>query len=305
MPSWSEILIELQIASKTDPACLDTVRRKYLAKLATHTGRNTIAYYSGWLRHPNQRGTEITDDDKNGFMATIHGLDRAKGLDLILHTPGGEVAATESIVAYLRKMFGTDIRVIVPQLAMSAGTMIACASKEIIMGKQSNLGPIDPQFSGIPAHGVIEEFHTALKSIKEDPASIPLWQVIISKYHPTFLGECQHAITWSKDIVTQWLETAMFQGQADGKKLAKTIVDDLSDHGRMKAHARHVSTDDCKKLGLKIRDMESDQVLQDLILTVHHCYMHTFANTVAIKIVENQAGVALVNHAMQQPPQPK
>ena len=302
MPSWGQILVELQTASKTDPACLDTIRRKYLAELFARTGRNTIAYYSGWLRQPNQRGIEISDDDKNGFMATIHGLDRSLGLDLILHTPGGEVAATESIVAYLRKMFGTNIRVIVPQLAMSAGTMIACAAKEIIMGKQSNLGPIDPQFNGIPAHGVIEEFQAALKAVKSDPASIPIWQVIISKYHPTFLGECQHAIVWSKDIVSDWLETGMFAGQAEGKKISKAIVDDLSDHGRMKAHARHVSTDDCKKLGLKIMEMESDQALQESILTVHHCYMHTFANTMAIKIIENHTGAAIVNVALQPTP---
>ena len=42
-------------------------------------------------------------------------------------------------------MFGTDIRAIVPQLALSAGTMVALACKEIIMGKHSSLGPIDPQ----------------------------------------------------------------------------------------------------------------------------------------------------------------
>ncbi len=63
---------------------------------------------------------------------------------MILHTPGGDIAATESIVDYLYCMFDKDIRVIVPQISMSAGTMIALASKEIVMGKHSNLGPIDP-----------------------------------------------------------------------------------------------------------------------------------------------------------------
>lgn len=48
-----------------------------------------------------------------------------------------------------------------------------------------------------------------------------------------------------------------------------------------------ISAQDCKKLGLKVIDIESDQTLQDLILTVHHCYMHTFANSPAIKITEN------------------
>jgi ClpP class serine protease len=49
-------------------------------------------------------------------MTVIHNMDRSKGLDLLLHTPGGDIAATESIVDYLRSMFGTDIRAIIPQL---------------------------------------------------------------------------------------------------------------------------------------------------------------------------------------------
>lgn len=295
MPSWGDVLKELQAT----PVPIDVVRRKYLAQLHQKTKRNVIAYYSGWLRHPNAFGAQITDDDKNGLMATIHGLDRKLGLDLILHTPGGETAATESLVDYLRRMFGTDIRAIVPQLAMSAGTMIACAAKEIIMGKESNLGPIDPQFNGIPAHGVIQEFDTALKAIKNDPQSIPLWQVIVGKYHPTFLGECQQAIEWSKEIVTNWLETGMFKGLPEARKYAEIVVENISDHGKTKTHSRHFSIDDCKKFGLKIIALEEDSELQDLVLTTHHCFMQTFANAPAVKIVENHLGIALMNFIQQ------
>ncbi len=67
--------------------------------------------------------------DKNGFMTAINGIDTSKGLDLILHTPGGDTAATESIVDYLWSKFNGDVRCFVPQMAMSAGTMIACSSK--------------------------------------------------------------------------------------------------------------------------------------------------------------------------------
>src|SRR5207249_10607570 len=143
----------------------------------------------------------VNDADKNGLMTVIHGLERSKGLDLLLHTPGGETAATESIVDYLHAMFGTDIRAIVPQLALSAGTMIACACKEIVMGKQSSLGPIDPQFRGLPAHGVIEEFERAAKEIALEPTRIAVWQPIIAKYQPTLIGECEKAIDWAKQIV--------------------------------------------------------------------------------------------------------
>lgn len=147
MPNWKDILHEIaEVSQRSSP--YDIVRRKYLNDLHEKTKRNVVAYYSGWQQKPDAPNTGINDEDKHAFMTVFHQLDRSKGLDLILHTPGGDMAATESIVDYLRKMFGVNIRAIVPQMAMSGGTMIACACKEIIMGKHSNLGPIDPQVYG-------------------------------------------------------------------------------------------------------------------------------------------------------------
>ena len=159
MPSWNQVLQEIQECRRVD--ALDYIRRSYLRKLHDKRERNIICYYSGWLQKPGFTGVEIDDNDKNALMSAVHQLDRVKGLDLILHTPGGQVAATESLVHYLRTMFGSDIQAFVPQIAMSAGTMIACACQKIFMGKQSNLGPIDPQFSGIAAREVLNEFRRA------------------------------------------------------------------------------------------------------------------------------------------------
>lgn len=172
MPSWHSILEEIRKQGSTH----DIIRREYLTKLYRLTGRNVIVYYSGWLQKPGIQGSHVDDADKNGFMTAVHQLDRSKGLDLILHTPGGETAATESLVDYLYLMFGTNIRAIIPQIALSAGTMIACACREIIMGKHSSLGPIDPQlFGNISAHGIIEEFKRAHDEIKTDLSKIPVW----------------------------------------------------------------------------------------------------------------------------------
>ena len=292
MPSWNEILEEINHIDSKHP--LDTVRQKYLKKLSEKTGRNVIAYYSGFLQNPDFAETSINDSDKNAFMATIHGLDRQKGLDIILHTPGGQTAATESIVDYLHSMFDNDIRTIVPQIAMSAGTMITCASKEIVMGKHSNLGPIDPQFGGIPATGVIEEFEKAIEETKKDPATIPLWQTIIGKYHPTFLGECEKAIAWSKEITKVWLSKCMFE-EHDNQEKIENIVNALSDHQETKTHSRHISLQQCKELGLKVIELEEDQDLQDIILSIHHSFMHTISSVPGImKIVENQNDMRVV-----------
>ncbi|HVP96396.1 SDH family Clp fold serine proteinase [Methanoregula sp.] len=293
MTSWNDVLTEIKEAGSTH----DVIRRKYLKKLHEVTQRNIIVYYSGWLQKPGINRVSIEDEDKNGFMASIKGLDRSIGLDLILHTPGGSISATESIVEYLHDMFDEDIRVIVPQLAMSAGTMIACASKCIIMGKQSSLGPIDPQYKGLPAHGIIEEFNRAYIECKKDQDKIPVWQPIIARYHPTLIGECEKSITWSNSLVRTWLKQYMFNqdGNADAK--VKKIINYLASHSKTKAHDRHFSAATCLELGLNIEMMECDQRLQDAILAVHHSYIHTLSSTDAFKIIENHNGVAFVQSA--------
>jgi ATP-dependent protease ClpP protease subunit len=297
MPDWTEILNEIRKSGSIH----DQIRRRYISKLSELTQRNTIVYYSGWLQKQNIAGMEVNDADKNGFMTVIHNLDKSKGLDLILHTPGGETAATESLVDYLRSVFDNNIRAFVPQLAMSAGTMIACACSEIFMGRESSLGPIDPQFRGIPAHGVVEEFRRAHNEIKSDPSTIPVWQPILAKYSPSFIGECEKALEWSSEMVEEWLLSGMFAGRRTKKKveMVKGIVEELSNHALSKSHARHLSFDRCLKIGLNVKRLEDDQDLQDAVLSVHHACIHTLSSTAATKIIENHEGRAFIQSAQQ------
>ncbi|MDX2059475.1 MAG: hypothetical protein SFV24_16815 [Gemmatimonadales bacterium] len=295
MPTWHSLLNEIKERGST----FDVVRRERLARLHTVTGRNVILYYSGWLQKPKLPGTQVSDADKNGFMTVIHGLDRSKGLDLILHTPGGEPAATESLVEYLRAMFCEDIRAIVPELAMSAGTMIACACKEILMGKHSSLGPVDPQLGGLPAHGVVEEFNRAHAEIKKDQSRAFVWQPIIAKYSPALIGECEKAIEWSNEMVKEWLVTGMLKSDADAAAKAETIVKELGDHALTKSHARHLSAARCHQIGITVKMLEADQALQDAVLSVHHASILTLAGTAAFKLIENHEGVASVSVAQQ------
>jgi ATP-dependent protease ClpP protease subunit len=290
MPNWHDINTEI----KKEGSPHDIIRRQYLKRLQDYSKRNTIIYYSGWLQKPEATGVEVNDEDKNGFMTVIHHMDKTKGLDLILHTPGGEVAATESLVDYIRSVFGTNIRVIVPQLALSAGTMIACAAKEIVMGLHSSLGPIDPQFMGLPAHGVIEEFDRANKEVAENKLKFPIWQTIIAKYHPTLIGECEKAIIWSKDIAKEWLLSGMLECDGDAEVKAEKIIFELSDHALNKSHSRHLSAEKCKNIGLKVVSLEKDPDFQDRVLSVHHACIHTLTATGAYKLIENHDGVAFI-----------
>lgn len=293
MATWGEILNEYNYKLSSD-----NLRKKYLASLSELTGRNTIAYYSAFLHKAYDSQLSITDRDMNAFMATVHNLDKSKGLDLILHTPGGSITAAESIVTYLKKMFNSNIRVIVPQMAMSAGTMIACASKEIIMGEHSNLDPIDPQLGGVSCQAVVEEFYDALKTVQTKPNTLLIWQIIVNKYHPGFIGDCEKAIKLSTEIVKKWLLEGMFLDDRLRKSKVNTIIRYLNNHKLQKVHDRHIGIDDCEKIGLRIKRLEDNREMQDAILSVHHSFMITFAESNnTVKIVENNEGVRMIfNH---------
>jgi len=288
MPNWGTILDEVKRTGHTT----DEIRRRYLRRLSQITKRNTIIYYSGFLqkRNPAQPSPDfgLNDLDKNGFMSVIHGLDRSLGLDLILHTPGGDMAATESIIDYLRQMFGRNIRAIVPQIAMSGGAMIACSCKEIVMGLQSNIGPFDPQIGGAPAQAIKAEFERAALEMKQDQSKAFVWQPIIQRYGLGFLTQVDNAIKMADQVMKQNLMDCMFHGDQNAQAIADVIVQTLGSHAETQMHARHIHKAKAKALGLKIVDLEADQKLQDAVLSVHHATMISFEQTQIFKILENQ-----------------
>lgn len=316
MPTWGEILTELKyVAEQGVQPPFDAVRRKYLVSTYKNTGRNTILYATKWTQGGNTDPEliSITDEDVQGLMEVIHGL-KGPSLDLIVHSPGGSAEATEAIVSYLRTKF-SDIRVIIPQSAMSAATMLACASNKIVMGKHSFIGPIDPQLilhtqvgvQAVPAQAILDQFKLA-KSECEDPKKLGSWLPILSQYGPALLIQCANALKLSEQLVSEWLESYMFAGRENAKDVSKGIAAKLADHKEFKSHGRHINRDKAKEMGLIVEDLEDDQEFQDLILSVFHATTHTFNGTNAVKIIENNNGKAFVKQQqtilIQQSPPP-
>jgi hypothetical protein len=238
-------------------------------------------------------GFELNDLDKNGLMSTIYELDRSQGLDLMLHTPGGDIAATESLVEYLRSTF-EDIRAVVPQLAMSAGTMIALSCRKIVMGKHSSLGPIDPQIGTTPALGILEEWDRALEEARKDPLRGQFWSGITNKYPPGLIGTAEKYRDWSRELAVEWMTTCMFSDLDDAAAHSKAdeVLGELGSHSATKAHNRHISANRAREIGLDVVLLEDDQPLQERVLTVHHAFMLTLASQPILKIIENHNGIA-------------
>jgi hypothetical protein len=182
-------------------------------------------------------------------------------------------------------------------MAMSAGTMIACSCKEIIMGKQSSLGPIDPQFGGMSGYGLIEVFEEALQDAVDRPNTIPIWNHILRTYYPTLVSDCKRAIEWSGNMLADLLETGMFKDSNNAKEKAETVVNILNNNEVTKSHAKHIGIDEAQSIGLKIiplEEIQKDEGFQDIVLSIHHAYMITFADTYAYKIIENHNGRTLI-----------
>ena len=70
MPNWNQLLDEIRSTGGTR----DVIRRRYLARIHEITARAIIACYSGWLQR-REFGLEINDEDKNGLMTVVHGLE--------------------------------------------------------------------------------------------------------------------------------------------------------------------------------------------------------------------------------------
>lgn len=265
-------------------------RNTHLKNLSNYTKRNVISYYADFMSG-KEGSSSITDADMHGFMSTVHQLDKNIGLDLILHTPGGIATATESIVVYLKSIFGKNIRAIVPHMAMSAGTMLACACKEIVMGKHSSLGPIDPQFAGVPAIDIISEFDKAHEEISANQENFGYWSLLLNKYPVGTYERCKKELELSEFLVKSWLSDNMLSKK---QKLTSEVVEKLNENNDSKTHSRHFDKDFCRKIGLKIFALESDPELQDLVLSVHHCYMYLFSTSNVIKIIENHNGIQVL-----------
>jgi hypothetical protein len=302
MPTWGEILVELHqsaIARGGNPD-LDGVRRRYLAQLHQLTGRETILYATDWLAAGGPMSS-ITLEDMQGMMEVCKDL-KGPGLDLILHSPGGSGEATASLVNYLRSRFA-EIRVFIPLAAMSAGTMWALAGDVIVMGKHSQLGPIDPQVFRpaeqryVPARAIIDQFERAKRECADDPRQLGAWMPILQQYGTSLIEECEKAEELGRNLVTAWLARWMLKNERDPNAKARQIATYFADYSIHRSHALGIDRETARA-GLKIDNLEDDPSLQDAVLSVHHAAMHTFAGP-AGKLVENHLGRAFVKIAQQ------
>jgi hypothetical protein len=267
------------------------VRRRYLAELHELTGNDVISYFGA-----SSLGVEFSSelaaiavDDVRGFIKSVHELQGEK-LDLIIHSPGGSLEGAEQIVSYLREKY-KYIRAIIPQNAMSAATMIACACDEIMMGSYSAIGPIDPQIVvhgvSLPAHTILADWENTVRLVKED-ANLKFLMRRFMGLPPGFMELCKQAIALSKEKVQEWLQMYMFAGKAG--VYAQSTAGWLSDFNEHKTHGRPIGFRLARDKGLKVTRLEDNSKLENLVLAIFHSTVVTCQVTGCVKIIENHKG---------------
>lgn len=126
------------------------LRQLLIKDIQELTGRALIVYFTECERSNAQ--IDIGDDV---YFSELLTACAGKPVDLLLETNGGMTDAAEKICALLRHA-APDLRVIVPRRAKSNGTVFALCGQQILMGIESELGPIDPSINGVPVQFVID-----------------------------------------------------------------------------------------------------------------------------------------------------
>lgn len=126
------------------------LRQLLIEDIEAETGRCLIVYFTD-CDHTNAQ-IDVGDDV---HLAELLGGCIGKPVDLLLETNGGVTDATEKLCSLLREM-APDLRVIVPRRAKSNGTVLTMCGQTVVLGMESELGPIDPSVGvGVPAHFIL------------------------------------------------------------------------------------------------------------------------------------------------------
>jgi hypothetical protein len=266
------------------------LRRETLLRIATLTGRPVICYVTKTNNLPQDVAvaTYIEDGDLAPFGDLIHSTSE-RNVDVVLVSNGGLAETAERIVRLLRGSFET-IRFIIPANAYSAATLMCFAGDEIIIDLGGTLGPIDPQYRGIPARTILRSFEKIEERLQaEGPRALAAYMPLIEKYDLHLLEMCRSAEELSRELAQRFLSNYMFKGDEKSEQIAE-IVEFFSDYDSHKSHARGVDRDKSRELGLKVTNAEDIEGLSGLLRSLYNQYEFLFDRTIFYKIFENADG---------------
>ncbi|MFW8596215.1 SDH family Clp fold serine proteinase [Cribrihabitans neustonicus] len=231
------------------------------------------------------------DDIVRGYVEDIADTqeERQDDLSVILETNGGSIEVVERIANVLRHHYPTgEINFIVPNRAMSAGTVLVMCGDKIFMDYYSILGPVDPQVQSqtsgyfVPALGYLNKYEELIAKSQEGSLSAAEMAFMIEKFDPAELDSFEKARDLSTALLVDWLTQYKFkdwthtetrgipvteQMKADR---AKEIGTKLNSTERWKTHSRGISMAVLQRdLNLVVEDYGADETKNDAIGKYH------------------------------------
>jgi hypothetical protein len=288
-------------------------RKVQLRRIAQLRRRDVLVFAADINKNIPQISIDYSD-----LLPFTDQLSNLKGrqVDLIIETPGGSGEVAEDLVKAVRGQF-EHMAVIVPGYAKSAGTIMAMAADEVLMGPYSGLGPIDAQifYQGkrFSADALLEGMEKIKKEVVDTGTLNRAYIPILQGVSPGELQDAENALSFAKILVTQWLAQYKFRtwtthssnGQpvtpAEKEERAKQIADHLCDHRFWKTHGRSIKIEDFEGMRLRITDYSKNADLNDVIVRYYTLLQMTFATNL-YKIFETVDSQVLRFLSPQVPP---
>jgi predicted RNA-binding Zn-ribbon protein involved in translation (DUF1610 family) len=279
---------------------LTAERKVQLKRISQLRGNRDILVYASDIQNRQNAPVSIDFSDIQPFKDQISNLG-SKSIDIVLETPGGIGEVVEDLVKLVRAKYD-DVGIIIPGTAKSAGTIFSMAGDEILMAPSSSLGPIDAQIMTNNKRFSADAFLEGLEKIKQEVTTMgrlnPAYIPILQNISPGEIQNCENAQNFSKTLVREWLfqykfakwinhsSTGLPVTEAEKKKRAKDIADQLCKHSDWLTHGRSVKIEDLEKMGLKITNYESTVDLNDAITRYYTLLQITLESTNVYKLFE-------------------
>jgi ATP-dependent protease ClpP protease subunit len=225
-------------------------RQDVIRKVQAQSGRSLICYVAG-IAAPIDR------DDLLGIVDLLHRVQAGADLDLLLHTPGGDIDAAEKLILTIRNTVGTaTLRIVVPDFAKSAGTMMAVGADRIVMSDTSELGPIDPQVALQDGKGnriwhsvqhYLDAYQAASDALKVNPSDVPA-QIMLGKLDPATIKKFESLRDRARRIAEDQLKLGMFRNGGNNTKTASELINTK----KWLSHGQMISWQDAKDPSLEL-----------------------------------------------------
>lgn len=236
-------------------------RQAIIKSIQDRSRRRLICYVSG-------RGCSIDRDDTVPFVDLLHNVQPGEDLDLLLHTGGGDIDAAEKLISMVRNKVGTaTLRIIVPDYAKSAGTLMVLGADLVVMSDTSELGPIDPQIvlsdgNGNrilhPIQSYLDAYDEHAKTLRSEPGNVAA-QIMLGKLDPATVKLFQAV----KIRAQRFAETQLIRGMFRNGGNWSLAAAELLDTKRWLSHGQMISWEDAAgpPIGLNVEyvDPKSDQ----------------------------------------------